>query len=175
MADLHYWISDALDAMQHRPPFLNYTPDPVRRHQPTAIGSGAKPMKTQRLLVVLTVINLGLLVFLLAQTRVHIGAQGVRVWTNIDGSVLRGRALEIIDDQGRPRAAINLHPADPTGSYPETAILRLIDQNGRPSVKLSISERGGALALVSDAEGTYVQLSGRGLTVTKDGRPQAVP
>jgi hypothetical protein len=107
-------------------------------------------MKTQRLLVVLTAINLGLLVFLLAQTRVHIGAQGVRVWTNIDGSVLRGRALEIIDDQGRPRAAINLHPADPTGSYPETAILRLIDQNGRPSVKLSISERGGALALVSE-------------------------
>jgi hypothetical protein len=111
-------------------------------------------MKTQRLLVVLTVINLGLLVFLLAQTRVHIGAQGVRVWSNIDGSVLRGRALEIIDHQGRPRAAINLHPADPTGSYPETAILRLIDQNGRPSVKLSISERGGALALVSDAENT---------------------
>ena len=67
-------------------------------------------MKTQRLLVVLTVINLGLLVFLLAQTRVHIGSQGVRVWTNIDGSVLRGRALEIIDDQGRTRAAINLQP-----------------------------------------------------------------
>lgn len=132
-------------------------------------------MKTQRLLVVLTVINLGLLVFLLAQTRVHIGSQGVRVWTNIDGSVLRGRSLEIVDDQGRTRAAINLHPADQTGSYPETAILRLIDQNGRPSVKLSTSERGGALALVSDAEETYVQLSGSGLTVTKDGRRQAIP
>jgi hypothetical protein len=119
-------------------------------------------MKTQRLLVVLTVINLGLLVFLLAQTRVHIGSQGVRVWTSIDGSVLRGRALEIIDDQGRTRAAINLHPADQTRSYPETAIFRLIDQNGRPSVKLSTSERGGGLALVSDAENTYVQLSGAG-------------
>jgi hypothetical protein len=132
-------------------------------------------MKTRRLLVVLTVINLGLLVFLLAQTRVHIGSQGVRIWTNIDESVLRGRALEIVDDQGRTRAAINLHPADQIGSYPETAILRLIDQTGRPSVKLSTSERGGALALVSDAEGTYVQLSGRGLTATKDGRQQAVP
>jgi hypothetical protein len=115
-------------------------------------------MKTQRLLVVLTVINLGLLVFLLAQTRVHIGLQGLRVWTNVEGSVLRGRALEIVDDQGRTRAAINLHPADQTRSYPETAILRLIDQNGRPSVKLSTSERGGALALVSDAENTYVQI-----------------
>jgi hypothetical protein len=132
-------------------------------------------MKTQRLLVVLTVINLVLLVFLLAQTRVHIGSQGVRAWTNINGSVLRGRALEIVDDQGRTRAAINLHPADQTRSYPETAIFRLIDQNGRPSVKLSTSERGGALALVSDAEDTYVQLSGSGLTVTKDGRHQAIP
>lgn len=132
-------------------------------------------MKIQRLLVVLTLINLALLVFLLAQTRLNIGPQGVRVWTNIDGSVLRGRALEIIDDQGRTRAAINLHPADQAHSYPETAILRLVDQNGRPSVKLSTSERGGGLALVSDAEGTYVQLSGRGLTVTKDGQHQSVP
>ena len=132
-------------------------------------------MKTQRLLVVLTVINLGLLVFLLAQTRIYIGTQGVRVWTNIDGSGLRGRALEIVDEQGRTRAAINLHPADQIHSYPETAILRLIDQNGRPSVKLSTSERGGGLALVSDAQETYVQLSGRGLTVTKEGRQQAIP
>jgi hypothetical protein len=140
-----------------------------------AIGSGGKPMKTPRLLVVLTVINLGLLMFLLAQTRLHIGLQGVRVWTNIDGSVLRGRALEIIDDQGRARAAINLHPADQTSSYPETVIFRLIDQNGRPSVKLSTSERGGALALVSDVEDSYVQLSGRGMAVTKDGQHQAIP
>jgi hypothetical protein len=132
-------------------------------------------MKTQRALVVLTVINLGLLVFLLAQTRIHIGAQGLRLWTNVDGSVLRGRALEIVDDQGRTRASINLHPADQTHSYPETAILRLIDQNGRPSVKLSTSERGGALALVSGVEDTYVQLSGSGLTATKDGQQRAIP
>ena len=95
-------------------------------------------MKTQRLLVVLTILNLGLLVFLLAQTRIHISSKGIRLWTNVDGSVLRGRALEIIDDQGRPRAAINLHPA--TTSYPEVVVLRLIDENGRPSVKLGTSE-----------------------------------
>jgi hypothetical protein len=140
-----------------------------------AFAGRRKTMKAQRLLVVLTVLNLGLLAFLLAQTRVHIGLQGVRVWTNIDGSVLRGRALEIIDDQGRTRAAINLHQADQGASYPETVILRLIDQNGRPSVKLSTSERGGLLALGSDAQDTYVQLSGRELTVTKDGRHQAIP
>jgi hypothetical protein len=133
-------------------------------------------MKTQRLLVVLSVINLGLLVFLLAQTRIHIGAQGLRVWTNMDEAVLRGRALEIIDDQGRTRASIAVHPADQASSYPETAILRLVDQNGRPSVKLSTSDKGGGLlALVSDVEGTYVQLSAQGLTVTKDGRHQTIP
>ena len=132
-------------------------------------------MKTQRLLVFLTVLNFGLLTFLLGQTRVHIGLQGVRVWTNDDGSVLRGRALEITDDQGRTRASINLHQADQGASYPETVVLRLIDQNGRPSVKLSTSERGGLLALVSDAQETYVQVSGRALTVTKEGRQQAIP
>jgi len=132
-------------------------------------------MTTQRLLVVLTVINLGLFAFLLTQTRVYIGAQGIRVWTNIEGPVLRGRALEIIDDQGRPRASINLYPADQARSYPETTVLRLIDQNGRPSVKLAVSERGGGLALASDVEETYVQLTGRGLTVTKEGRHPDIP
>src|SRR5437879_2539218 len=115
----------------------------------SAISSPAweKTMKTQRLLVVLTFLNFGLLAFLLAQTRVHIGLQGVRVWTNNDGSVLRGRALEITDDQGRTRASINLHQADQGASYPETVVLRLIDQNGRPSVQLSTSERGGLPAV----------------------------
>ena len=132
-------------------------------------------MTAQRLLVVLTVINLGLFVFLLTQTRVHIDVQGLRVWTNIDESVLRGRALEIIDDRGRVRASVNLYPADQARSYPETTVLRLIDQNGRPSVKLAVSEQGGGLALASDVEETYVQLTGRGLTVTKEGRQQEIP
>ena len=132
-------------------------------------------MTIQRLLAVLTVVNLGLFAFLLTQTRIHIGAQGIRVWTNVDGSVLRGHALEIIDDQGRVRASVNLYPADQARSYPETTVLRLIDQNGRPSVKLAVSDQGGGLALASDVEETYVQLSGRGLTVTKEGHHQEIP
>jgi hypothetical protein len=133
-------------------------------------------MKTQRLLVALTAVNLVLLALLLTQVRIHLGWDGVRVWTNADGSVLRGRALEIIDDQGRTRAAITLHPADQTTSYPEMVVLRLVDPNGRPSVKLGTSaERGGQLALVSEAQGTYVQLSGRELAVTKDGQRQEIP
>jgi hypothetical protein len=68
-----------------------------------------------------------------------------------------------------------LHPANQATSYPEMVILRLVDQNGRPSVKLATSERGGQLALVSDAEGNYVQLSGREIALTKDGQRRAIP
>src|SRR6266851_3667947 len=32
MADLRYWITGALDATQHSPPFLNHTTDRMRRH-----------------------------------------------------------------------------------------------------------------------------------------------
>lgn len=105
--------------------------------------------------------------FLLAQTRIQIGSYGVRVWTNIDGSVLRGRALEIVDSQGRIRASIN--------SDPEKALFQLVGQDGRPSAEFETSERGGGLALMGDSEGTYVQLSGHGLKVTKDGHPQMIP
>jgi hypothetical protein len=135
-------------------------------------------MTSQRLTIVLTAINLVLLVFLLAHTRMQIGAGGVRVWTNMQESVLRGRSLEIVDDEGRVRASVVVHPGDPaaTASSGGTAILRLIDENGRPSVKLSTTQQqGGGLALVSDAQGTYIQLSGRGLVVTKNGRQQLIP
>jgi hypothetical protein len=135
-------------------------------------------MASQRLTIVLTVINLVLLVFLLAQTRVHIGSGGVRLWTNMQGSVIRGRSLEIVDDEGRVRASIMVHPGDSTAAAPAggTAILRLVDENGRPSVKLSTTQQGGGgLALVSDSQGTYIQLTGRGLAVTKDGRQQLIP
>ena len=132
-------------------------------------------MKVQRLLVVLTVLNLALLVFVAAQMHVSIGPHGIRVWTNADNTVLRGRGLEIIDDVGRTRASIKLHEADPVTAFPETVVLRLVDPNGRPSVKLATSERGGGLALVSEVQETYVQLSGRELAITRDGQRQAIP
>jgi hypothetical protein len=138
---------------------------------------GKTTMTSQRLMIVLTAVNLVLLVFLLAQTRIHIGSGGVRLWTNIQGSVIRGRSLEIVDDEGRVRASIMVHPGDSTGAAPSggTAILRLVDENGRPSVKLATSDQGGGLALVSDSQGTYIQLTGRGLAVTKDGHQQLIP
>ena len=130
-------------------------------------------MKIQRLLIALTVVNLGLLMFLLAQIRpseAHSAAP-----------VLRGRALEIVDDQGRVRASIKVQPTEAVNgkTYPETVILRLIDPNGRPSVKLGASERGSGLGLAGDSDPTYVVLKAEGtgtsLKLTnKDGREQPI-
>ncbi len=135
-------------------------------------------MKIQRLLIVLTVVNLGRLLVLLAQIRLP-EAHGVE-------PVLRGRALEIVDDQGRVRASITLHPADPhvkmpsgkTG-YPETVMLRLIDPKGRPEVKLGASEQGGGLGLVGATDSTHIVLEAEGADsslklINKDGRQQLI-
>ena len=71
-------------------------------------------MKFHRLLVVLTVFNLGLLVFLPAQ--IEVGFLGLRFLprspeVNSAGSVFRRRGLEITDDEGRVRASIKLQAA----------------------------------------------------------------
>jgi hypothetical protein len=73
--------------------------------------NGGKVMKIQRVLVALTVLNLVLLMFLMAQIR-PVTAQNI-------APVLRGRALEIVDDQGRVRAEIKVHPAQPALKMPE--------------------------------------------------------
>ncbi|MEK6322727.1 MAG: hypothetical protein AABN33_13705 [Acidobacteriota bacterium] len=145
-------------------------------------------MKIQRLLIALTVINLGLAMFLLAQIRrVDAGSIEARgVETGAAAPVLRGSALEIVDDQGRVRASIKIHAADPkfkmpdgkTG-YPETVMFRLIDPKGRPEVKLGASVEGGGLGLVGETDTTHVLLEAEGsdssLKMTnKDGRQQLI-
>ncbi len=61
-------------------------------------------MKLQPLLIVLTVTNLALLIFDIAQLP---AARAVTA----DAPVLRGRALQIVDDRGRVRASIAIYPA----------------------------------------------------------------
>ena len=134
-------------------------------------------MKVQRLLIGLTVVNLGLLIFLLLP---HIGPASA----NDVAPVLRGRALEIVDAQGRTRATLNVMPASTQAngeSYPETVLLRLITERGRPSVKISTSEQGAGLALVgpSNTKETYVLLRASGTVSSlqlknEDGREQIV-
>jgi hypothetical protein len=135
-------------------------------------------MKTQRIGIVLTVINLVILMLTLFHLR-PATADGVT-------PVLRGRALEIVDDQGRVRASIKLHPADqtfkmPDGKigYPETVMFRLIDANGRPEVKLGASEQGGGLGLIGASDSTHVLLQAEGMEsslklTNKNGRQQLI-
>ena len=61
-------------------------------------------MSAQRLVVALTVANIVVLVLSAAQLVGPAFAQA-------DAPVLRGRALEIVDEQGRVRASINVLPA----------------------------------------------------------------
>lgn len=81
--------------------------------------------------------------------------------------VLRGRALELVDDRGHVRAELRIFPADPkvrmpdgTTGYPETVQLRLISSKGAPHVKLATMEDGSALVI--GGERGYVQLLARG-------------
>ncbi len=133
-------------------------------------------MKAQQLLAALTVANAAMLVFSLIQPH-RTSAQDV-------APVIRGRALEIVDDHGRVRAEIKVLPAQPTvkmpdgtTGYPETVQLRLISSQNSPHVKLGTMEDGAGLVL--GGEKGYTQLLTRGTDpfikiVTKDGREKTI-
>jgi len=116
-------------------------------------------MRMQRSLVVLTLVNLAILVATLAGLRPAV-AQGAP-------PVLRGRGLEIVDDQGRVRASITVLPAGTSAQgdrYPETVLLRLITERGRPSVKIGASEETAGLSFAgpTGTKDTYVILEAKG-------------
>jgi hypothetical protein len=114
-------------------------------------------MNAQRLLLPLTVLNVALLACSLTQSGT-VGAQGAL-------PVLRGRGLEIVDDSGRVRASITVLPADPNAKTPdgstgssETVLLRLINSQGRPNVKIAATERGSGQVLCGETDPIYVQV-----------------
>ena len=117
-------------------------------------------MKIQRTLLVLTVVNLGLLLFQLAQIR-PIGAQEV-------APVLRTRALEIVDEQGNVRADLKVD------HDPEVTILHMTDQNGRIRVKVTGNAEGSGLMLANDSQQPGIHLlatkTGSVMTWTDDRR-----
>jgi hypothetical protein len=111
----------------------------------------------QPVLIVLTLLNLGILCAVVLPGRAGVAASPTR-----DG-ILRGRGLQLVDNQGKVRASITIDPAvtQPDGSiYPETVLFRLITSQGRPVVKIASSEDGAGMAL-SAAEGpAYVLARG---------------
>ena len=114
-------------------------------------------MKTPRILIVLTILNLGLVSCQLLPARRAVAADGA-------APVLRGRALEIVDDRGKVRASIQVLPPDRSGLLvngkppAETVILRLIDPNGKPTVKVAASVNGGGLSMTGEADDIHVIL-----------------
>jgi hypothetical protein len=135
-------------------------------------------MKTQRIALALTAINLALLAFILIRLRPAVAEQGI-------APVLRARSLEIVDEQGRIRSQIIVTTPTtmPDGKhYPEGALFRLIDPNGRPVVKIGGSVDGSGITLGGDSErsdwsGVQILAEGSGSSVkltNKDGRQELV-
>ena len=118
-------------------------------------------MPNQRLLLAATALNLCLLGYQAVQPR----ADGVA--SSSEPGVLRGRALEIVDDHGRIRATLSVIPEDPKVKwkgkpYPETVLLRLMSPDGRPNVKLGATKDGSGLLISGESDPTYVQVTAEG-------------
>ena len=134
-------------------------------------------MKTPRSLFALTAVSLALLLLSVAQQLRPAFAQS-------EPPVLRGRALEIVDGQGRVRASISVLPpgkAPDSAEYSETVLLRLITERGRPSVKIGSSEPNSGLSFAgpTGTKDTYVILQAKGTTSSlklrnEDGREQVL-
>ena len=129
-------------------------------------------MKTQRLAILLTVINLLLLTPSLFRAS--------SATTPDVAPVLRCRELYLVDEKGRVRAELKVTPAlpnvkmpDGTTGYPESVLFRLINTAGAPNVKLTATEDGSGQVL--GGEFGYLQMLSRGTNppfvkiVTKDG------
>ena len=135
-------------------------------------------MKTQPLLIVLTAANLTMLVYQFALPR-----PGLAATADVPG-VLRGRALEIVDERGKVRASLSVLPEDPKviwkgKPYPETVLLRLMTADGSAHVKLGASRMGGGLVLGGELNPTYVQVLAEGgetsvKLVNKKGRERVI-
>ena len=127
-------------------------------------------MNWQRAAVILSAVNLVIFAYNLAEMRA--AAQTVP-------QVLRGRALEIVDAQGRARATLNLQPAG--NGHSEIVLFRLINERQRPAVKISTSEEGSGLMLACGAttHDTYAVIDSTGTTNQlrlrdEDGREQLI-
>jgi hypothetical protein len=114
-------------------------------------------LKIQPLLLALTVINLGLFGYTVSQQNAS-AAPG-------DDGIIRGKGLQIVDDKGKVRASISIMPPEKMAdgsTYPETVLLRLITDEGRPSVKISATTDGSGMSLGDGRGMSYVQVLARG-------------
>src|SRR5687768_2001451 len=118
----------------------------------------------ERFLTLLTVVNLGVLAFTLAERRVVEASPDVL-------EIVRTRSLEIVDTQGRVRASIGVmaaHKGQDGQSMPDTALLRLMTDRGRPANKISASEEGAGFMAAgpTGTQNTYISFGSKGTTAS---------
>lgn len=108
-------------------------------------------MKTDRLALTLTTANLVLLVLILARVLPSSARATIPRFGQPPASmeaavvpILRGRALEVLDDRDQVRVRINVEEDD-------EAVLRLLDRKGTIRVKLGAGEDGSGLLLLDEA------------------------
>ena len=134
-------------------------------------------MKIQHILIIATALNCGLVLVNVAQLITPASAQST-------ASVLRARALQIVDERDRVRASLEILPAGTSAAgvrSQETVLLRLITERGRPSVKIAASEQGAGISVVgpTGTKDTYAILeAGTDISFLKlraeDGREQLI-
>ncbi len=121
-------------------------------------------MKIQRLAIAFTGVNLVLLLFVISQA----GSAAPQS----AAPILRGSALELVDDHGQIRARFNVQSDG-------EVILRLLDEKGTIRVKLGASAHGSGLVLLNDATEPGVQILAQGVGSSvklknKNGREQVI-
>jgi hypothetical protein len=116
-------------------------------------------VKSHWVLGALTVVNLGVLAVGLGRTRAAV--------SGTVPEVVRARTFQLLDERGRIRASLTVHPAmtdDDGGRHPETVLLRLITELGRPAVKIGASEEASGMSVSgpSGTKDTHVILESKG-------------
>ena len=128
--------------------------------------------KTQRFLMAISALNVACSAVLVSQLA-HGNASRAEV-----SDVVRTRHLEVVDAGGHVRASITVHPANPDVHMPDgttqedSVVLRLVNPDGGPGVKLASSQHHVGLALIA-RQGDYLQIFGDGVKVTKDFKQRA--
>jgi hypothetical protein len=103
-------------------------------------------MRTNRFLVVVTVVNITLV-------NVGIASCGVRNAQSQEAApdVVRARAIELVDANGAVRAQLNVEPGG-------QAVFRIRDEAGQIRVKLGADGRGSGLVLMNATSEPGVQV-----------------
>ena len=120
-------------------------------------------MKARRLIVLLTTINTAILAVLVIRSASLFAAS--------DPETVRAKAIELVDQQGRVRAQLNV---EPNGE----AVFRLRDARGEIRVKLGADGAGSGLILLDGATEPRIHMlakdSGISMTLTSKGGQRRV-